>query len=326
MLKIGIIGVGAMGKNHARICSELEDVELVGIADNNKTNAKKISEKFNIKAFLDYKELLPKIEAAIIATPTFTHHKIAMNLLNNGKHVLVEKPICDNVKKAEELVKEAEKENVTLAVGHIERHNPVVKFIKDALEKGSFGEIITITSKRVSKPYNRVKDVGVILDLGIHDIDVLQFIAGEIKSVYAKAGKFNRKINHEDHANIILNFKNEVTGVIEVNWLTPMKIRRLSLTCSENFVEADYINQSITISSSLFKQINEMDLYHLPIQYNVTQVALEKKEPLKNEIENFVDAVKKNKKPLATGEDGLMALKIAKASIESYKKGRVIKL
>jgi len=113
---------------------------------------------------------------------------------------------------------------------------------------------------------------------------------------------------------------------VEVNWLTPMKIRKLFLTCSENFVEVDYINQSVTISSSSFKQINESDLYNVPIQYNMNEVTLEKKEPLKNEIEDFVDAIERNKKPLATGEDGVMALKIAEAAIASYKSGGVVTL
>jgi len=326
MLKIGVIGTGSMGKNHARVCSELEKVELIGIADVDKVTAKKVAERFGTKSFFDYKEIIPQIDAAIIATPTFTHHKIAMDLIDNGKHVLVEKPICDSIEKAEELVKKARKEDIVLAVGHIERHNPAVKFVKDALDKKRFGELITIASKRVSKFYGRIKDVGVILDVGIHDIDIMRFLAGEVKSVYARAGRFNDNISHEDHANIILGFENEVNGVVEVNWLTPMKIRKLFLTCSENFVEADYIDQSVTISSSSFRQIDEMDLFHIPIQYDVNQVALEKREPLKNEIEDFVNAIENNKKPLATGEDGSIALKIAEAAIESYKKGEVVKL
>lgn len=326
MFRVGVIGVGAMGKNHARVCSEFEDVYLVGIADVDKTMAKKVARKIGTKAFFDYEELLPKVDAAIVATPTFTHYKIAMDLLNKGKHVLVEKPICDSVDKAEELVKKAEKEDLVLAVGHIERHNPVARFIKDSMNKKRFGELITLTSKRVSNFPGRIKDVGVILDMGIHDIDIMRYLVGEVKSVYAKAGMFNKKLSHEDYANIVLNFENGVSGVVEVNWLTPMKIRKLFLTYSENFVEADYMNQSVTISSSSFKQIDEMDLYHVPIQYNIREVALERKEPLKNEIEDFVRAIKEREEPLASGGDGLMALKIAQASIESYKIGDVVKV
>ncbi|MGF3553918.1 MAG: Gfo/Idh/MocA family oxidoreductase [Thermoplasmatota archaeon] len=326
MIKIGVIGAGSMGKNHARVCSENENIKLVGIVDKDKKIADNVAKNFNTKVFFDYKEMLKEIDAAIIATPTVTHYKIAMDLLNNGKHVLVEKPICDSVEKTKQLVKTAESNNLILAVGHIERHNPATKFVKDSLVEKKFGELITLTSKRVSNFPGRIKDVGVMMDLGIHDIDIMHFLAGNVKSVYAKAGRFNKNIDYEDHANIVLNFENGICGIIEVNWLTPMKIRKMFLTCSENFVEIDYVNQSVTISSSSYKKINEMDLFHVPIQYNVNHVALEKKEPLKNEIDDFVNAIKNSKKPLASGEDGLIALKIAEAAEKSYKKGMEVKI
>jgi len=326
MLKIGIIGIGSMGKNHVRVCSEKDNIKIIGISDINKSIAKTVAKKFGIKPFFDYKEMLKEIDAAIIATPTITHYKITMDLLNYGKHVLVEKPICENTKQAFDLVKKAEKNNLVLAVGHIERHNPATKFVKDSVTEGKFGEIITLTSKRVSNFPGRIKDVGVMMDLGIHDIDIMHFLAGKIESVYAKAGRFNKNIEYEDHANIVLNFENNVCGIIEVNWLTPIKIRKMFLTCSENFVEIDYIDQSVTISSSFFKKIDEMNLYHVPIQYNVNHVALEKKEPLKNEIDDFIYAIEKNKKPLASGEDGLTALKIAEAAEKSYKTGMEVKI
>ena len=322
MLKIGVIGVGSMGKNHARVCSELEDVDLVGVVDTDRTTAKRIAEIFNTNAFFDYKEIIPKMDAAIVATPTSTHYKIAMDLLNEGKHVLVEKPICSSVKEAEELVKKAEKKKLVLAVGHIERHNQAVKFVKNALDKKRFGELIALSSKRVSNFPGRIRDVGVILDFGIHDIDVMRYLVGEIRSVYAKSGKVNRNIDFEDHAIMILNFENGVAGFVEVNWLTPMKVRKLSLTCSRVFAEVDYIEQTVTISSSKFGEIDETDLYHIPLQYHIDKISLEKKEPLKEEIKDFVEAIEKGKKPLADGFDGLMALKVAEAAVRSCEKGR----
>jgi UDP-N-acetylglucosamine 3-dehydrogenase len=326
MLKIGVIGTGSMGKNHARVCSELEQIELVGIADANIETAKKVAERFDTKAFFDYKELLQEVDAAIIATPTITHHDITMDFLDNGKHVLVEKPICESVEKAQILTKKAEETGLVLAVGHIERHNPAVKFVKEAMQNKKFGELITITSKRVSNLPGRIRDVGVIFDFGVHDIDVMRYLAGNVESVYARAGKFNKNISHEDHANVVLNFENGVCGVVEVNWLTPTKIRKLFLTCSKNFVEADYMNQTVTISSSSFKQIDEMNLFRVPIEYNTNQIALEKREPLRNEIEDFVTAIQQNKQPLATGNDGLLALKIVEAATQSYKKGEEVRI
>ncbi len=212
------------------------------------------------------------------------------------------------------------------AVGHIERHNPAVKFVKEAMQNKKFGELITITSKRVSNFPGRIKDVGVIFDFGVHDIDVMRYLAGNVESVYARAGKFTENIPYEDHANVVLNFENGVCGIVEVNWLTPTKIRKLFLTCSKNFVEADYMNQTVTISSSSFKQVDEMDLYRVPIEYNTNQIALEKREPLRNEIEEFVTAIQQNKQPLATGEDGVLVLKIVEAATQSYKKGEEVKI
>ena len=225
-----------MGKNHARVCTELDQVELVGIADSNKETAKTVANRLDTKAFFDYKEMLNLVDAAIVSTPTVTHYDIAMDFLNHGKHVLVEKPICENVEKAKDLVNRYG-DDLVLAVGHIERHNPVVKFVKDSLDTKKFGELITIASKRVSNLPGRIRDVGVIFDFGVHDIDVMRFLAGDIESVYARAGRFNKNIDYEDYANVVLNFENGICGVVEVNWLTPTKIRKLFLTCSKSFVE-----------------------------------------------------------------------------------------
>lgn len=326
MLRIGVIGTGSMGKNHARVCSELEKVELIGIADSNLETAKKVAEKFDAKAYTNYQELLYEVDAAIVATPTVTHYDIAMDFLNKGKHVLLEKPICESVQKAEMILKKAEETGLILAVGHIERHNPAVNFVKDSMENKRFGELITIASKRVSNLPGRIRDVGVIFDFGVHDIDVMRYLAGNVKSVYAKAGRFNENIDNEDHANIVLNFENNICGIVEVNWLTPTKIRKLFLTCSKNFVEADYMNQTVTISSSSFKQIDEMDLYRVPIEYNTNQIALEKREPLKNEIVDFIDSINKKRQPLANAVDGVMALKIVEAATKSYKIGEEVKI
>jgi len=326
MIKVGVIGTGSMGKNHARVCAELQDVNLVGIADKNKETLENIAERFNVSAFTDYKELLPKVDALIIATPTVTHFDIAMDAINSGKHILVEKPVCNSVEKVKKLISKADKAGIIFAVGHIERHNPVVSFVKNAFEKNQYGELITLSSKRVSNFPGRIRDVGVIFDFGVHDIDVMRYITGEVKSVYARSGKFNKQINYEDHATIVLNFRNGLCGVIEVNWLTPIKIRKLFLTCKKSLVEADFINQSVQTSSSSFENVDDANLFNIPLQNKISNMDLQKKEPLKNEISDFVKAVKNNKKPLATGYDGLIAVKIAQAAVTSAKTGEVIRI
>jgi len=326
MINIGVIGTGSMGKNHVRVCSELEIVKLIGVADIDVNVVKNIADRFQIKTFSTYKDLFKEIDAVSIATPTNTHYKIAMDALNQGKHVLIEKPICENVQKAGELVKKAKKENLIFMVGHIERYNPVIRFIKENLTSNKLGNLISLASKRVSNYPGRVHDVGVIFDFGIHDIDIMRYLAGEINSVYARAGNYNKTSAYEDHANIMLNFESGICGTVEVNWLTPMKIRKLFLTCSEYFVDVDYIDQSIAMASSSFREVDEMNLFHVPIQYNTKNILLEKKEPLRNEFIDFIQAIKYNIKPLVNGEDGLFALKIAEAATQSYKTGTEVKI
>lgn len=323
-LKIGVIGIGAMGKNHTRVCAELPNIELIGIADKDKEAVEKIAHHFDVYAFTDYKQLLSLVDAVIIATPTVTHFDIAIDAIDAGKHILVEKPVCDTVNKGKKLIEKADNGGVVFAVGHIERHNPVVSFVKNALETTKYGDLVTLSSKRVSNFPGRIRDVGVIYDFGVHDIDVMRYIAGEIESVYAKSGRFNKQIEYEDHATILLNFSNGLCGVIEVNWLTPMKIRKLSLTCDKNFVEADFINQSVQMSSSSFEDVDESNLFNIPLQNQISRLDLQKKEPLKNEISDFVNAISSGKKPLVTGFDGMMAVRIAEAAVESAKTGKVI--
>jgi UDP-N-acetylglucosamine 3-dehydrogenase len=325
-LKIGVIGTGAMGKNHARVCAELPNVELIGIADKDKNLVNRIANRFNVSSFTDYKKLLPQIDAVIIATPTVTHFDIATDAIKAKKHILVEKPVSNTVEQGKQLIKKATNAGIIFAVGHIERHNPVVSFVKNALESDQYGELVTLSSKRVSNFPGRIRDVGVIFDFGVHDIDVMRYIAGEVKSVYAKAGRFNKEIDYEDHATIMLHFKNDLCGIIEVNWLTPMKIRKLSLTCDKNFVEADFINQSVETSTSSMDDVDDANLFNIPLQNQISTMDLKKKEPLKNEISDFVNAINNNNKPLVTGYDGVMAVKIAEAAVHSAETGKVISI
>jgi len=324
MLRAGVIGVGSMGQNHARIYHE--NANLVGVADLDKEAVKKVGERYNTKYYADYKKLLKNVDAVSIAVPTGLHYKVATDAISAGKHVLIEKPICNNIRDGEKLIQRADEQGVVLAVGHVERHNPIVRFAKEALKKKRFGDVISIAARRVSSFPSRIKDVGVILDIGIHDIDVIRYLAdSEIKTVYALAGSTGNA-KFDDHANVLLSFNNNISGFVEVNWLTPMKVRTLSLTCSKNFVELDYMKQSVKISSSKLVEYNVKDLFKTSFEFDEREVFLKKEEPLKNEITDFLNAVEKNRKPLVTGEDGLTALKIAEAAIKSYKKGKVIKI
>ena len=335
MMNVGVIGVGSMGQNHARVYSEIAN--LIGVSDANEDAVSKISERFNTKEFIDYHDLISRddINAVSIATPTNTHYQIGIDAINAGKHVLMEKPFTSTIEEGKKLILAAKEQKVTLAVGQIERHNPVVRFVKDILLNKKFGELISLTSRRVSSFPARIRDVGVILDLGIHDIDVMRYLVGtRILSVYCLAGMatINESKEFEDHANILLEFSGidndscAIPGFIEVNWLTPMKVRKVSLTCSRNTADFDYITQSLEVSKSTIIDYDISNLYYLPQKYEIQKISIKPEEPLRNELMDFLSAVKENKIPLVTGEDGLETLRIAKAAVESYKNKKKINI
>jgi UDP-N-acetylglucosamine 3-dehydrogenase len=322
MLNVGVVGLGSMGQNHARVYSEIAN--LICIADSNEEALNTVSKRFDVKGYLNYKDLLEneELEAVCVSTPTSTHFEIANAFIKAGKHVLVEKPMTGDVKKAKILVESAKKNSVIIAAGFIERHNPVVGLTKSLIEKEQFGRVISISSRRVSSFPYRIKDVGVIFDLGIHDIDVIRYLLGsKVRSVYALAGKTGES-EFEDHANILLEFENDILAVIEVNWLTPMKVRKVSLTCSKNFVEMDYINQLLQISSSTMKKIDTGNLYRIPQEYSERKIELERREPLKNELSDFLRAIDHDKMPLVSGEEGVVTLEIAHAAMLSANSGK----
>lgn len=324
-MRVAVVGVGAMGQNHARVYSELG--ELVGLADADLEAAKRTAKRFGGKAVGSVQELLRlKPEAVTVATPTASHSAVAAELLDAGVHLLVEKPLAATVDQAEKIDAKARAAGLTLAVGHIERHNPVVKFAKESLEKGAFGRLVTIVTRRVSSYPDRIKDVGVVFDLGTHDIDAALHLAGqEVESVAAAGGSFSSK-GIEDHAGLLIRFRGGATAFIEVNWLTPFKVRRISLTCSEAYVELDYISQHAEVSSSKFLEVDQSNLYQVPQEYHVRRVAIQKEEPLKNELADFIDAVERKRPPLVTGVDGVRVLKVADAAMESIAKRRVVEM
>lgn len=312
MLRVGVVGVGNMGRHHVRVYSELAKegkVELVGIVDTNLERAREIAKQYKVKAFQDYRELISKVDAVSIAVPTSLHKQVALDFIENGVNVLVEKPIAESIESAEEIIRAAEKNNVTLMVGHIERFNPAVLRLKEIIESNSLGEIVTLTAKRVGPFPPQIKDVGVIIDLAVHDIDVMSFLLGEqVKEVYAKAGSAKNPLELEDYAVIVLTFES-ATGVVETNWLTPHKVRKLSVVGTEGIAELDYINQELTLYNHEW----------------IRKAKIQKREPLKNEIEHFFECIERGIQPIVSGNDGLHTLKVAIMALKSAKEGRIAK-
>ncbi len=324
MAKVGVIGVGSMGQNHARIHSEL--AELVGVYDMDRALSKKVATRFGVRSFDSIDELLAQAEAVSVCTITTSHFDVARKAIEAGRHLLVEKPFTGSSQKAAELCRMAEKEGVTLGAGFVERFNPVVGVAKEALGEGRFGKLITFSSRRVSSFPARIRDVGVIMDLGIHDVDVLRYMTGaEARSVFALGGLFNNA-SFEDHANLLVGMEGGVVAFIEVNWLTPMKVRKVSLTCSGGYVQLDYMDQSLEVSSSKMREFDMADAFRVPLETDVRRISVRKEEPLKLELADFLSAATSGKASMATGVDALNDLKICEAALASLHSGSKVEI
>jgi len=292
LLKVGVVGLGSMGQNHVRVYSRL-DCQLVGVADIDPNRAKEIGEKYNVQYYSDYRELLCKVDAISIAVPTTMHYPVAMDFLKAGVHCLVEKPIAFSLSEASEMIKTADNMRVNLAIGHIERFNPAVVRLKEIVDAGVLGELLIISTRRVGPSVPRVRDVGVVIDSATHDIGVIRYLLDkEPISIFSRVGTL--KHPKEDHAVIVMDFGG-TTACIEVNWFTPHKVRTLVATGSEGIAYLDYLEQTLKIYTS-----NEEKPQNI-----------QKSEPLKLEIEDFLTSILKRKRPSVNGKEGLDILKIA---------------
>jgi len=316
-MRIVVVGIGAMGWNHARVCSELG--VLVGICDQNDSNLRKAGEEFQVPSFKNIETAILETNsnAVIIATPTTTHHDLSIMALELNQHILVEKPLCENINRAENLVKLSGKKNLTLAVGHIERHNPVIKELKNILISRELGDVITFSSKRASSFPKRVTDIGVILDLAIHDIDNAIYLMDSIPTqIYSIGGK-HKGHDFEDFAHIMIRFENGKTALVEVNWVSPMRVREAIVTLEKALIKVDYMSQEVTISKSKHSDPENPQFYPLKIESEVNTIKLEKKEPLKLEIEDFIKACLTKSSPLVSGKSAVLSLKTTIAALES---------
>ncbi len=292
-LKVAVIGTGSLGSIHAGIYSSMKDVELAGICDTDPKRLSGISRKLNVKGFKDYTKLIGKIDAASIAVPTRSHYKIAKKLLSEGIHLLIEKPITQTVKEADELLHIAKSKNLTLAVGHVERFNAAVEAILKIK-----GDIKFVECHRLGPFSPRIKDVGVVLDLMIHDIDILLWlIKSPIKNVEAVGVKVLTR--HEDIANARITFQNGAVCNITASRVTANAVRKIRLFQPNAYISLDYIKQDAIIYKKRFNKILSR------------QIDIKKERPLQKELASFLGCIRSGKKPLASGEEGRQALSVA---------------
>lgn len=314
-MNAGVIGVGNMGRHHARNYHEIPGVKLVGVADMDEKTGREVAEKNHCEYYADYKELLKKekLDLVTIAVPTKLHKKVALDCIAAGTHILIEKPIALTVRDAKEIVEKARQKGIKFTVGHIERFNPAVLKLKEMIDEGKLGEIISVATFRLGPMPTRIKDANVVIDIGVHDIDIMNWFFGKLpRKIIAQGGNALHQ-THEDHVEAFLNYGNG-SGLMLANWITPLKVRKLTVSGKKAYVELNYITQEID-----FYESNVMPSYDdfgdFLIKFgdgqNKKTIAVNNVEPLKAEIKSFIKAIKENTRPMVTAREAIDALDIA---------------
>ena len=330
-MKVAVIGVGSMGKNHARVYSELPDAELVAVVDADLKTAEAVAGNLGTRAYADFRKMLvkEKPEAVSIAVPTAMHEQVGMDALEAGAHVLMEKPIAATLDEGKRLIEKACTAKRQLMVGHIVRFNPAMQVLKQKLVDGDLGRIFQVFCRRAGPFPARIRDVGVVIDLAPHDVDVMRFLIGaDPVRVYAET---ERRI-HTDHEDLVwglLRFPDGVVGSLEINWLTPTKIREVLVLGERGLFRLDdltqdlYFYENAQVNGDLWSALKTLKGVS---EGHMIRYAIQRYEPLKAELQAFLGAVKEGKPVPVSGEDGLKALRLALALVESGQKHQVIEV
>jgi carbamoyl-phosphate synthase large subunit len=322
-LRVAVVGVGNMGRNHARNYSEMKGVELVGVSDINAKAGREAAKAFKTKFYKDYKKLIDKEhpDAVSIAVPTTLHKRIALDFIKRKISVLIEKPLAPTPSDCKEIIHAAKAKGVVLGVGHIERFNPAVIKLKELVKNGDLGDILSIVVKRVGLFPPQVKDVNVITDLAVHDLDIVTSITGKDPvSVLATGGGSLTK-GRDDHAEIFLDY-GKFGCFLQVNWVTPIKIRTLSVTGTKGYAELNYVTQKLSLYKSNYKRKQPKGFKEFVVKFGEPEkvdLYIKKAEPLKLELADFVHAVRQNVSPTVTGEEGAKAVALSQLVKESIK-------
>ncbi len=322
MLKAAVIGIGNMGRNHARIYNELPAVELVGVADVDEEKIQQVSRRMGVQGFSNFRQLLDetKPDLVSIVVPTVHHLNIAHEVIGRGIHLLVEKPIALQITEAQQMINEAKKAGVKLMIGHVERFNPAITALKERLSANELGPVFQIDARRQGPFPTQVQDVGVVIDLAVHDLDIMRYVTGsEIVRVFAET---ERKINskNEDMLHGLVRMDSGVMCSLTINWLTPTKIRQIEVIGEKGMFRADYLTQDLFLYENAMADEYEWDTLRVLRgvgEGRMIRYSIPKQEPLYAELESFVNAVLDDTPVSVTGEDGLQALKLAQLLVKS---------
>lgn len=312
--RTAVIGVGSMGRNHARVYSEMSAVTLEAVADPDEESLRTVASRCRARPYSDYREMLARepLDLVSVAVPPRLHLQVAEDVIERGINLLVEKPLAPSVAEAERIIHLAERRGVLLGVGHVERFNPVVAALRSRLVEGQLGRVFQITVRRIGPFPSRVKDVGVFMDLATHDIDVMLHLTGsDVEKVSAESARMLHD-QHEDLAVGLLRFANGVIGVLIENWLSPTKIREVVVNGERGMLLADFLTQDLYYFENNYTESswNSLQVFRGMAEGNMTRYYLHRDEPLRLELEAFVRAVTSDSKFPVGGEDGLKVVRV----------------
>ena len=313
--KVAVIGVGKMGINHVRVYSILKKINFSAISELNQSLGQEVGKQYKVKHYSNYQDMIGKEKPDIVSicVPTSFHYEVASYCLSKKINVLLEKPIATTVKEGETLIQLAKKYQVSLLVGHIERFNPAVIKLKQIIKSGKIGKVTSIIARRVGGFPFQIRDANIMVDLAIHDLDIVNYLLDSIPQIVNVDKHRIHTKTREDSVEYFLQYKN-ASAYIQSNWITPVKIRKLSITGSEGYLELDYISQQIEFYKSNYNKFKEetkgFSDFILKFSNSDKQIVkVDKKEPLTQEISYFVNQVVSGKRVVS--QFAVEALKIA---------------
>jgi UDP-N-acetylglucosamine 3-dehydrogenase len=327
--RVGLVGLGTMGRNHLRVLRELQEADLVAVSDISDAAVGWATDKYDVAGYRDHAEMFEReqLDAAVIAVPTGAHLEAGRAAFDRGLHVFVEKPIAATIDDGRALIDTATRAGRLLAVGHIERFNPAVVELKRRVTAGELGRVFQVHASRQGPFPARIRDVGVVVDLATHDLDVITHVVGSpLERLYAETEQ-RIHTEHEDLLNALLKFHNGVVGVLQVNWLTPTKIRQLSAVGERGLFVANYLTQELAYykNASIELELDDEQRNLSGVsEGEMVRIPIQQAEPLQLELKSFFESIEKHQPAEVDGEAGLRALQLALALITSASERRVI--
>jgi predicted dehydrogenase len=309
-----------MGRNHARVFATLPEVSLIALADINEETVQQTARTYRATAYTDYRQMLEreKLDVVSIGVPTREHKEVTLDVVAHSAHVFVEKPLAISVAECQAMIDAAQRARVCLGVGHIERFNPAILELKRRLDSGQLGRVFQIRSRRVGPFPSRVMDVGVVFDLATHELNIMEYLIGSpIQTLYAETEQ-EIHANHEDLLSGLLKFANGAVGVLDINWLTPTKIRELSILGERGMFHVNYLTQELYFYENNYANGWEGMVALMGVsEGRITRYEVRKREPLVEELEQFIRAITNGEEHLIGGQEGMRAVYLAEKLVQS---------